>query len=42
VPGLKLHTFAPPRGLNESTVILEYLDEYAIITIDSLSLLAYA
>ncbi|KAI0245398.1 hypothetical protein BJV78DRAFT_1365409, partial [Lactifluus subvellereus] len=27
VPGLKLHTLAPPRGLNESTVILEYLDQ---------------
>ncbi|KAI0253405.1 glutathione S-transferase [Lactifluus subvellereus] len=29
VPGLKLHTFAPPRGLNESTVILEYLEDLA-------------
>ena len=42
VPGLKLHTFAPPRGLNESTVILDYLEEYAIITINLISLLAYA
>ncbi|KAI0253430.1 hypothetical protein BJV78DRAFT_209484 [Lactifluus subvellereus] len=25
VPGLKLHTLAPPCGLNESTVILEFL-----------------
>ncbi|KAG5641512.1 hypothetical protein DXG03_004841 [Asterophora parasitica] len=30
VPGLKLHTFNPPRGLNESTVILEYLEEYVL------------
>jgi glutathione S-transferase len=28
VPALKLHAFTPPRYLNESTVILEYLDEY--------------
>lgn len=27
VPGLKLNEFSPPRGLNESTVILEYLEE---------------
>jgi glutathione S-transferase len=33
VPGLKLHTYTPPRGLNESTVILEYFEEY----VDSLS-----
>ena len=28
VPGLKLHNFNPPRALNESTVILEYVEEY--------------
>jgi len=28
VPGLKLNNFNPPRALNESTVILEYLEEY--------------
>lgn len=28
VPGLKLHPYNPPRALNESTVILEYLEEY--------------
>jgi len=27
VPGLKLNEYSPPRGLNESTVILEYLQE---------------
>ncbi|KAK7062138.1 glutathione transferase [Favolaschia claudopus] len=27
VPGLKLHKYTPPRALNESTVILEYLEE---------------
>ena len=27
VPGLKLHDYNPPRALNESTVILEYLEE---------------
>jgi glutathione S-transferase len=27
VPGLKLSNFSPPRALNESTVILEYLEE---------------
>lgn len=27
VPGLKLHAYTPPRALNESTVILEYLEE---------------
>ena len=36
-----LHTFAPPRGLNKSTVILEYLEEYAIITMNALALPAY-
>ncbi|KAF4581330.1 hypothetical protein EYR40_002918 [Pleurotus pulmonarius] len=29
VPGLKLHEYNPPRGLNESTVILEYLEAIA-------------
>ncbi|KAJ7767451.1 thioredoxin-like protein [Mycena maculata] len=29
VPGLKLHKYTPPRGLNESTVILEYLEDVA-------------
>ena len=28
VPGLKLHKYTPPRALNESIVILEYLNEY--------------
>jgi glutathione S-transferase len=28
VPGLKLHKYTPPRGLNESTVILEYFEEW--------------
>ncbi|TFK47528.1 glutathione S-transferase [Heliocybe sulcata] len=32
VPGLKLETFSPPRGLNESTVILEYLEDLAANT----------
>lgn len=27
VPGLKLNNFHPPRALNESTVILEYINE---------------
>lgn len=27
VPGLRLNNFNPPRGLNESTVLLEYLEE---------------
>ena len=27
VPGLKLNEYSPPRGFNESTVILEYLQE---------------
>jgi glutathione S-transferase len=27
VPGLKLRAFTPPRALNESTVILDYLEE---------------
>ncbi|KAJ7068633.1 glutathione S-transferase [Mycena amicta] len=29
VPGLKLHKYTPARGLNESTVILEYLEDLA-------------
>ncbi|KAF7290923.1 Glutathione transferase [Mycena chlorophos] len=29
VPGLKLHKYSPPRGLNESTVILEYVEDLA-------------
>ncbi|KAH9955888.1 glutathione S-transferase [Lactifluus volemus] len=29
VPALKLHAFTAPRSLNESTVILEYLDDLA-------------
>ncbi|KAF9458004.1 glutathione S-transferase [Collybia nuda] len=29
VPGLKLHKYNPPRALNESTVILEYLEDLA-------------
>ncbi|KAK7683116.1 hypothetical protein QCA50_013789 [Cerrena zonata] len=32
VPALKLNTFTPPRGLNESTVILEYLEDLASST----------
>lgn len=27
VPALKLTSYSPPRGLNESTVILEFLEE---------------
>lgn len=27
VPGLKLNNFNPPKALNESTVILEYIEE---------------
>ncbi|PFH50409.1 hypothetical protein AMATHDRAFT_145151 [Amanita thiersii Skay4041] len=29
VPALKLHEYNPPRALNESTIILEYLEEVA-------------
>nr|GAT44390.1 glutathione transferase [Mycena chlorophos] len=29
VPGLKLHKYSPPRGLNESPVILEYVEDLA-------------
>ncbi|KAJ7368788.1 thioredoxin-like protein [Mycena albidolilacea] len=32
VPGLKLHKYTPPRGLNESTVILEYFEDLAANT----------
>ncbi|KAL1747279.1 glutathione S-transferase [Schizophyllum fasciatum] len=32
VPGLKLHDYIPPRALNESTVILEYLEDVAANT----------
>ncbi|KAJ7498526.1 thioredoxin-like protein [Mycena latifolia] len=32
VPGLKLHKYTPPRGLNESTVILEYFEDLAAST----------
>lgn len=28
VPGLTLHKYNPPRALNESTVIIDYLEEY--------------
>ena len=34
VPALKLHTYTPPRALNESTVILEYLEEYVTLITD--------
>lgn len=27
VPGLKLHKYDPPRALNESTVIMEYVEK---------------
>ncbi|KAJ3862373.1 glutathione S-transferase [Lentinula novae-zelandiae] len=30
VPGLKLNNFHPPRALNESTVILEYINDLAV------------
>ncbi|KAG6857887.1 hypothetical protein C0995_004385, partial [Termitomyces sp. Mi166 len=29
VPGLKLHNYNPPRALNESTVIMDYLEDLA-------------
>ncbi|TCD71437.1 hypothetical protein EIP91_010143 [Steccherinum ochraceum] len=32
VPGLKLNTYRPPRAVNESTVILEYLEDVASTT----------
>ncbi|TFK69402.1 glutathione S-transferase [Pluteus cervinus] len=32
VPGLRLNEFNPPRGLNESTVILEYLQDLSTAT----------
>jgi len=28
VPGLKLNNYDPPRALHESTVIIDYLEEY--------------
>jgi glutathione S-transferase len=28
VPALQLNNYNPPRALNESTVIMEYLEEY--------------
>jgi glutathione S-transferase len=28
VPGLKLNKYNPPKSLNESTVILDYLEEF--------------
>ncbi|KAI0064996.1 glutathione S-transferase, partial [Artomyces pyxidatus] len=31
VPGLKLHRYDPPRALNESTVIMEYIEESACL-----------
>ena len=31
VPGLRLNQFDPPKALNESTVILEYAEEYVPI-----------
>ncbi|KAK0447735.1 glutathione S-transferase [Armillaria borealis] len=30
VPGLKLHNFSPPRALNESTVIMEYIQDVSM------------
>ncbi|KAK0230212.1 glutathione S-transferase [Armillaria fumosa] len=30
VPGLKLHSFNPPRALNESTVIMEYIQDISM------------
>ncbi|CAA7258454.1 unnamed protein product [Cyclocybe aegerita] len=32
VPGLRLNRYTPPRSLNESTVILEYLEDLAATT----------
>ncbi|THH19641.1 hypothetical protein EW146_g1573 [Bondarzewia mesenterica] len=34
VPGLKLHKYDPPRSLNESTVIMEYLEDLAASATD--------
>ncbi|KAK1225313.1 hypothetical protein PQX77_011731 [Marasmius sp. AFHP31] len=31
VPGLKFNNFTPPRALNESTVILEYLNDRSLV-----------
>lgn len=36
VPGLRLENYNTPRALNESTVILEYLEEYVCISILSI------
>jgi glutathione S-transferase len=32
VPALKLNNYTPPRALNESTVIMEYLEEFVSIS----------
>jgi len=34
VPALKIHAYAPPRALNESTVILEYLQDLSLVDSD--------
>ena len=31
VPALKLYGYDPPRAVNESTVIMDYLDEYVFV-----------
>ena len=31
VPALKLDGYDPPRAVNESTVIMDYLDEYGFV-----------
>jgi glutathione S-transferase len=36
VPALKFNSFNPPRSLNESTVIIEYLLEYGQILLEVL------
>ena len=36
VPGLKLHQYTPPRALNESIVILEYLNEWVTVDVSGL------
>jgi glutathione S-transferase len=38
VPGLKLNSYDPPRSLNESTVILDYLEDLATTTTNGRSL----
>jgi glutathione S-transferase len=30
VPAIKLNNYSPPRGLNESMVILEFLEELGV------------